>query len=280
MVLMMCNFLKFIDSPDVREYNKNTYFTPAEWAVIIGLSMTRTVEEKIEALQYLVERYDENCFEEESANMEPRAYGCKNTMPSRQVVIETIQAWKKVLQNRHQRKDGIYAAKLVEKGVEDMISDYSFFHFYEEAYAFLSEKKLEYTKKNHDGTELYAQIKCLYMDDEDGLSFGDCYLFDGSLRLIEVWAGDSSITLLDEPEYPIYVPLPFKKGDIIKIESLRYKPFYGMMSCDWKAPAKDEKVHMQLPLELYHQRTAGDFDFTDDRKYDVLRASVCSGEEL
>lgn len=279
----MYDLLKFIDSQDVREYNQQTYFTPAEWAVIVGLSITRTVEEKIDALQYLVDQYGEAGFEEESANMEPRTYGYKNTMPSREVVIETIKAWENVLQNRY-RNDGIYAAKLVEKGVGDALCDYSFFHSYEEALAFLSEKNKEYQEKNHDKTETYGQIKRLNTDCEEyASSYGDCYLFDNSLRLVEVWAGECNITLLDESEYPVYVPLPFRKGDIIKVESLRYKPYYGVMPWDWKAPAKDRNVCMWLPLEFYVQGTkwtTGDFDFSDGGEHDILRASVCPDEEL
>ena len=47
----MYDLLRFIDSPDIREYNKDTDFTPAEWAVLIGMSCRQTMEEKIEALQ-------------------------------------------------------------------------------------------------------------------------------------------------------------------------------------------------------------------------------------
>lgn len=49
----MLDLLQFIDSPDIREYNRDTCFTPAEWAVLVSRSMKRSVEEKIEALQYL-----------------------------------------------------------------------------------------------------------------------------------------------------------------------------------------------------------------------------------
>ncbi len=114
--------------------------------MIVGLSTTRTVEEKIGALQYLVEHYDEDSFEKESENMEPRTYGHESMMLSRGLVIETIRVWENVLQNRY-RKDGIYAAKPVEKGADDAICDYRFFHSFEEAFAFLLEKKKEYREK-------------------------------------------------------------------------------------------------------------------------------------
>lgn len=59
-------FLRFIDSPDIREHNRNTDFTPAEWAVLVSNSMKKSVEEKIEALQYLADHYSADEFKEET----------------------------------------------------------------------------------------------------------------------------------------------------------------------------------------------------------------------
>lgn len=42
--------LPFIDSPDIREFNRHTKFLPAEQAVLVAVSKTKTVEEKLEAL--------------------------------------------------------------------------------------------------------------------------------------------------------------------------------------------------------------------------------------
>ncbi len=54
--------LPFIDSPDIREFNKHTKFLPAEQAVLIAVSKTKTVEEKLEVLQYLADQYSDNEF--------------------------------------------------------------------------------------------------------------------------------------------------------------------------------------------------------------------------
>lgn len=51
----MYDFLKFIDSPDIREFNKDTVFALAEQAVLVSISYKTTVKEKIEALQYLAD---------------------------------------------------------------------------------------------------------------------------------------------------------------------------------------------------------------------------------
>lgn len=53
----MKDLFEFIDSPDIREYNRETGFTPAEWAVLIRASRKQTMEDKREARQYLVNHY-------------------------------------------------------------------------------------------------------------------------------------------------------------------------------------------------------------------------------
>lgn len=285
----MYDFLRFIDSAQVREYNKGTHFTPAEWAVIIGLSDTRTVEEKIEALRYLADHYDEKCFAEESANMKPGTCDYKVTLPSRDDVIETINVWEDVLRERDSKTDSIYAAMLVEreKYVDVLMSDYRFFHSYWEAFRYLSEKKQEYENGKGHRAGLFGEINCLNMDcGSSGAISGDCFWFDRDLRLVEVFVDrsrlrrkdGSHINLLNVLEYLAYIPLPFKEGDIIKVESLRNKQFYGVMACDWKAPERGS-VSMSLPLEFYVEG-AGEFDYTDGGSCDVLCCSVCPDEEL
>lgn len=51
------NILDFIDSPDIREFHKNTTFAPEEQAVLVVNSETHTIEEKMAALEYLLEAY-------------------------------------------------------------------------------------------------------------------------------------------------------------------------------------------------------------------------------
>lgn len=58
----MFDFLRFIDSPDIREYNKNTHFTPAKQAVLISKSKNTTVLEKLSALKYLTKNYSDEEF--------------------------------------------------------------------------------------------------------------------------------------------------------------------------------------------------------------------------
>lgn len=285
----MYDLLRFIDSAQVREYNRSTHFTPAEWAVIIGLSMTRTVEEKIDALRYLAEHYDEAGFAEKSANMKPGTCDYRMTMPPRTIVTETIRIWEDILQERYRGNGRIYAAMFVERKEyrASSMNGYCFFHSYEEAFRCLAEKKQETANREDRGAGFYGEIHCLNMDCGDRKEAGgDCYRFDKDLRLVDIWEDvdrtrrkdGSYISLLNESEYPVYVPLPFRKGDIIRVEFLDRKPFYGVMACDWKAPERG-RVGMSLPLEFYVEG-AGDFDYTDGGGCDVLNSSICPDGEL
>lgn len=51
------NILDFIDSQDIQEFHKNTTFAPEEQAVLVVNSETHTIEEKMAALEYLLEAY-------------------------------------------------------------------------------------------------------------------------------------------------------------------------------------------------------------------------------
>ncbi len=281
----MYDFLKFIDSPDVREYNKNTYFTPTEWAVIIGLSEKRTINEKLDALQYLIGHYSEKDFQEESRNIEPRVPGCEQILPDRHIAMETIRIWKDMLEDRYHSSNVIYGAKFMEKGMyaESCLKDYRFFSTYEKAYGYLMEMQQQFTFTG----ESYGEIHRLWVEGGKGTD-SDRYIFDGDLQLIELLPhnsricrkDESHIVLLNEPEYPVYIPLPFKKGDIVKVEELRQQPFYGVVPYDWKKPAADRPVHMWMSLECYYNGIEKDFDYTDGGDHDLLRFSYCSDEEL
>ena len=57
----MLNILDYIDSKDIREYNRNTKFTPFEKAYLI-YNCKRPLEEKISALKELLNTYTEEDF--------------------------------------------------------------------------------------------------------------------------------------------------------------------------------------------------------------------------
>lgn len=282
----MCDFLKFIDSPDIREYNRNTNFTPAEWAVLVAASMKSTVEEKIEALQYLLEHNQENEFGEERVNISPPVYPpYKTDMPFREIVRKTVEIWKDILEDRNREEDVIYAAQLMEKGYgSDDLNNYRFFTSYEKAYTYLIDEKREYLdSEDLKETETCGEIKRIKMEDDDS----DSYLFDTEMRMVNIVESTDRIvcedgellSLLSTFVYKVFVPLPFQKGDIVRIESFFDTPDYGVVSCDWERPEKKEWINMWISLDIYDS-IRGEFNYTDGEGDGILGYSFCPEEEL
>lgn len=282
----MYDFLKFIDSQDIRKHNKNTQFTPAEWAVLVESSTKRTVEEKIEALQYLLDHYQENEFGDENVNIAPPVYPpYKDDMPFREVVKRTVEIWQEILEDRNKKEDVIYAAQLTEKGYwRDNLHEYSFFTSYEGAYAYLIKEKQEYLDdEGLKEIETCGEIRRIKMEDNDS----DCFLFDTGMRMTDIRAGINRMLCedgemfspLDTFVYKIFVPLPFQKGDIVKVEYFFDTPEYGVISCDWKRPEKKEWIKMWTSLDTYDSKFET-FGYTDGTGDGILGYSFCPDKEL
>ena len=158
-------FLEFLDSPDIREYNKNTRFHPAEQAVLVARSQKRTLEEKIKALQYLADLYSEEDFQNGSAMV--GGYNEKSDGKFRECVLETVRVWNQILNDRYNQEGYVYAAALNEKDyINYEISEYSFFSDYENACQSLSRQKDEYLKDDDlKDTQTIGRILRLKLDD-------------------------------------------------------------------------------------------------------------------
>lgn len=283
----MCDLLKFIDSRQIREYNKDTYFTPAEWSLIVARSVTTSVEEKIEALRYLAGHYGEADFAKQSANVGPNRPVYHRNLPSRENVRETIRIWEETLEERYHSEGVVFAAKYghKERYWNRETGKYQFFPDYSKAFLYLEEardkmrEKDDFRKEDFFG-EIY-RIELGDMRDEDS------YIFDGDLCMVEVFPlykrcvteDGERIERLDDSDDTVFIPLPFKKGDIIKVESSRRLPYYGVMCCDWQPTRQDREAYMWLPLETYDAECR-DFDYMDGGCCDVLRGAVCPEEEL
>lgn len=283
MVYFMYDLLQFIDSPDIREYNKETQFTPAEWAVLVAKSMKRSVEEKIEALRYLADRYSADEFKEET--IWP-TYGDEGDCGSfREIVIETVRAWEEALAARFETEGVVFEAYLCEQEYSRQRAYRHYFSCYEKAWAYLLSEKQEYLDDDDlKDVKTFAKINRINLDRIKG--DGENYLFDSEMRMVGVDIDCDKFFLEREDfaladEYLVYVPLPFKKGDIVKVDFPQTEVHYGVFSCDWRRPEKPERIHMWVSLEMYIEKER-DFDYTDGDPYwdDVLGFSFCRDEEL
>lgn len=285
--MKMKDFLEFIDSLDIREFNRETKFVPAEWAVLIRSSKKRTIEEKREALQYLVDHYREEDFGDERVNI----FGVVSTpfdkeMPIREVVKKTLAVWQDILDDRERNEEVFFAAKLTEKGYctnGNSLIEYVFFSDYRDAFTYLSHEKQKYMDdEDLRDIETIGKIRRIKMG-------GGCdtYYFDTQMRLVDM--GEDVDRLTDENGrlfsplknnvYKVFVPLPFQMGDIVKVDNWGEEPYYGVISRDWKLPEKRERIEMWISLDLY-LADRNEFDYTDGTGDCILNYSLCPDEEL
>lgn len=277
----MYDFLSFIDSPDIREYNRDTDFSPAEWAVLVSKSFGRTVKEKIEALQYLADNYTAAEFKKETVHLDNYALGYLESF--RDVVLETIRAWKEALVARFEA-EGIFIAGLFEQEYSMQEDHWQYFSSYEKAWGYLLQAKQEYLEDEKlKNVKTYAWIKRIKLDRIER-SDGESYLFDHEMRMVEVgidgekfFAGKKEIALVYD--YLVYVPLPFEMGDIVRVDFPHMAVHYGVFSCEWEKPEITQRIRMWVSLDIYK---GGDFDYTDNCPYYdwILGFSHCSDEEL
>ena len=119
----MYDFLDFIDSPDIREYNKGREFTPAEEAILISKSMKKTMEEKINTLNQLNFKYSEEEFRKGVFNSNDMTDLSK--LSFKDILTDAVGEWERIMGYRKQEDHIIYAARLFEKEH----SDYNFGEF-------------------------------------------------------------------------------------------------------------------------------------------------------
>lgn len=272
------NFYNFLDSVDIREFNRDTKFTPAEQVVLIARSQKRTVYEKIDALRWLVEHCTEEEFQEDADQLQG-SY-CEEENSFRDAVIKTVTIWEEVLQDRLKNDAVVYTVCLCEKDYENSseIMQHRFFSSFEKAYENLQFQKEEYLRDEYLKDVETCGVICRFHLDDTTVSYSpyESYRYDNDLRLIEVCkvAPTDGFDTIDM--YEIFVPLPFQAGDLVKVESPFRKTYYGVWFREWKKP-KNGFFDMVASIDVYDS-DSGKFDYTDDT--DILRVSYCSEEEL
>lgn len=277
----MYDFKKFIDSPDIREFNKDTVFTPAEQAVLVSMSYKTTVEEKIEALQHLADNYTGEEFHKDSIKCDWAS--SDGGVGIRDVVLETIRVWKCALDARYHNDGFIYSVEVGERELYGSSRNYGYFTDYGKAYECLLKVKKEYTDEVDEGldkpTIIYGEIRRIKLDDRHKRD-REYYCFDHDMRLVSLEDDEDrgDIPYLIN-EYLAFVPLPFKKGDIVKVESLCHLTYYGVISREWERPEDTDRIVMWISLDIYNKESK-DLDYTDGDEDCILYYSFCTYEEL
>lgn len=212
----MFNIYDFIESKDIREYNRQlgTKFTPIEQAAIIRHNKSTTLEEKISAWRELLEKYDEEAFDEitNPNNSESLNYSCLHSKEGeftyRQLVEKEVAYSEKALLLKKTTDNYIY--EVLIDGLYDIdLRKNFYFSTYDKAF--------EYVRKTFFESEREIEsiiINALPIDVTDP-NEKVLFRFDDELRIVELGCMDCDAQLY---KLFIYVPLPFKQGDIVKVD--------------------------------------------------------------
>ena len=269
------NILDFIDSEDIREYNKDTLFSPTQKALLIGHSKKQTIEKKIKAMDRLLLEYLDWDFPYIDADDKKQSF--------RKVITEEVKEWKEVLEKRYDNREAVYISRLSE--VEFLSSDDGnprFFSNYAKAYESLMLAKKGYLD-NLDLKDVQTLGEIIRITvDAGNASYGydeRHYLFDTDMRLIDVYrkCHEDNCLVNGMDAYRCYIPVPFKAGDIVKCVSPYHETYYGVFPYDWKEPENRYGITMYVSLDTYYAKEKL-FEITDETP--VLELSKCRDDEL
>lgn len=205
----MFDIFDFIDSKDIREYNRNTNFSPIEKAVLVYFSRRRTVEEKLSALKELLENYSDEEFSEIRIG--------KNNLRAenkKQIVEDLVETWERALALRYKLNNVVFAVRFYEAEYPKN-EENGYYSNYNKAFEALQNLKQYYLDDDSlKDIRTKAEIR-IYSVDSDYESELIIFYFDSNLRMIDI---DSAFRKEGETieDVYVYVSLPFKAGDILR----------------------------------------------------------------
>ena len=214
----MFNILDFIDSKDIREYNRDTQFTLIEQAYLIYHSLGTTIEEKMSAWRELLDTFDEESFQWTRFG-KVQFYEDRS---NRQILLDMLTVYENTLKIQHQNEGIVFDAYYTGSPTHVYFPDY------QSAYEYLQSEKEDYdddvetyTKVcgQWSHTAVVAQIKVWTYGKTDWYS--NVFHFDENLRLVHLWPNrELFVSEFDSLRYlPIYIPSPFREGDSVRVIS-------------------------------------------------------------
>lgn len=272
--------LEFIDSPDIRAFHRKTVFTPAQQALLVMRSGKKTVDEKIEMLEYLMNTYGETEFNDGSVVCD---YVCDTDISFCENIKYTVKIWKDLLRDRIEDNGDLYAANLMEKEIFPDREQYRYFSSYKKAYEYLQEGKNSYLKSEYlENIPTTGIILGIKLDVENRWD-NDEYWFDNNMQLIKI-SGRSERYQISESKivqpvfsYAFHLELPFHVGDIVKAETFRNPPFWGVLYYEWDKPKDMKCCTMNIWLDYYDTKSKK-YDFVDDA--DILSLTFAKEDEI
>lgn len=222
------DFKKFIDSPDLKKYLSEETFTPGEQAVLITKSRC-PIEEKIKALQYLANIYGENPYCPRGKCSQTKCR--KKNYLIKELIDRTLGYWLSVLEARNDNSGVIFAAIVYEKGRDNTyLNDYKFFDDFKSSYEYIvdEKKRLLDCGVYDEETIFYANIQRIPVNKADAMiDEREIYYFNQNMELYRVFEARKHVLCKNLEEFYVYVPLPFKKGDMVKCDLGENGEFIG-----------------------------------------------------
>lgn len=272
--------LEFIDSLDIRTFHQKTVFTPAQQAVLVMRSGKKTVDEKIEMLEYLIDIYEETEFDDGSVVCD---YVYDTDISFYENIKYTMKIWKDMLCDRTEDNGYLYAANLMEKEIFPERESYRYFSSYEKAYEYLKKEKDSYLKSEYLKDIPTVGIILGIKPDTENRWDNDEYWFDSDMNLIEIsgrnerYQISKNKTVQPVFSYAFHLELPFHVGDIVKAESFQRPPLWGVIYYEWEKPKKPEFCTMNIWLDVYDDKREK-YDFVDDE--DILTLTFAKEDDI
>ena len=206
---MSDNFLKFIDSHAIRSHIKTYPFTPAEQAVLIAQGCTRPVDEKIAALEHLYDNYSAEEFGAERVGM----FCDEDPKEFRGRLAHYIEGLKNSLALSSASQGYVFIAADCEENFE--YSGERYYTSYAAAYEDIASRYKEHSA-NFPEVNYEYRIRIMPEGALDGID----HYFDNDLNLVSaslILPDNDDLPFVDISQFYVWLPLPFKKGDIVKV---------------------------------------------------------------
>lgn len=254
----MLNILDYIDSKDIREYNRNTKFTPFEKAYLI-YNCKRPLEEKISALKELLNTYTEEDFGE--INKENRfIFDCGNNMKrSRKSAVEnTVNWYQSLLNKRYTSKDVVFSIRTTfiddcSSNIENYYTSYEC-NFYMDI--------------------IMIKLDCEYSQN-DSENDWVTYSINDEFKISNIYADKDNNYNDDMHDLCAIVPVPFKKGDILRFKAAG-KINYGVLACD----LSNEKYTIEeIAVDIFDKDENGNWKYGYDH-VSIFDIEICGKEGL
>lgn len=268
----MFDILNFIDSKDIREYNKNTKFTPFEKAYLI-YNCKKPLQEKLSALKELLNTYTEEDFGEINEENTEIGFHMPDIRSRKKAIENTVNFYQSLLDKRFSSKNVVIGIRLLEYDDDGFEID-SYYTSYERAFECIKKKCSEYDNSNCLCSIEIIMIKldCEYSQDSDEKEWIS-YSFNDKFEISNVYIFDKDNDCMEN--LTAVIPVPLKKGDILKFKSAG-KVDFGVLAYDL---SNDKYIATEISVDIFFRDEHGNWKYGYDH-VPILEIEICNYEDL